>query len=68
VVCTEVSLASFINARAAPLIPTVFDDAVDVLALDPVSDEAVVPVRDAGVVEAESEFDVTDEADACIAR
>ncbi|MFM0557273.1 hypothetical protein P0D69_40925 [Paraburkholderia sediminicola] len=45
---------------------TVYDD-VDVLVLDPVADEAVVLVRDAGVADAEPEFDVTDEAEACTA-
>jgi hypothetical protein len=35
-----------------------------VLLLDPVADEAVVLVRNAGVADAEPEFDVTNEADA----
>jgi hypothetical protein len=65
-VCTEVSLASAINARAALLILTVYDD-VGVLVLEPVADEAVVPERDDGGVDAEPELDVTDGLTACAA-
>ncbi|WP_167387450.1 hypothetical protein [Paraburkholderia susongensis] len=41
---------------------TVYDD-VDVLVLDPVADEALVP--DAGAVDAEPEVDAVDEGAAC---
>jgi hypothetical protein len=45
---------------------TVYDDA-DALVLEPVADEPVALARDTGGVDAEPEFDVTDEADACTA-
>ncbi|CAB3810818.1 hypothetical protein LMG27177_07495 [Paraburkholderia fynbosensis] len=45
---------------------TVYDDE-EALVLDSVDDEPVVPVRDTGVVDAEPEFDMTDEPDPCTA-
>lgn len=57
-------MASAINARAALLMLTVYDE-VDAVLLAVVGDDAVVLVLDAGVVDAEPEFDVMDVADAC---